>query len=143
MGIGPPALPPPATAPPLVDAPEVPPPPQQPPEGEEEPPWTPEQIMAFLQTVAPGVKYLGDLWWKNQQETTKRDAVRRQHGFHTILVLMGFLGGLVLLMAYLTIRGYVSGDALLFLAGAVASWILFAVGRHLFESSENLQRPLL
>ena len=47
---------------------------------------------------------------------------------------MGFLGAIVLGMSYLTFYGKVSGEALLFLVGAVASWILFTVQRHLFES---------
>jgi hypothetical protein len=56
---------------------------------------------------------------------------------------MGFLGGIIVLMAVLTWFGKVSGDALLFLVGAVASWVLFATQRYLFEGEEVEQKPLL
>ena len=142
MGPAPAASPPPVAEPDRTGAPESPPPTEEAAKGEEKQ-WTPEQIVALLQIVGLGVRYLGDLWWKDRQEASRTEGLRRQHGFRTILVLMGFLGGIVLLMAYMTARGYVSGDALLFLVGAVASWILFAVQRHLFEASQDRDRPLL
>ena len=121
--------------------PEVPTPPAraQPP-GK---PWTEADWEAFLRVAGPLGKYLIDAWkWKTEQEATEREKWDKRV-LGTLVLLMGFLGGIIVLMSVLTIYGKVSGDALLFLVGAMASWILFATQRYLFEGEEPEQRPLL
>ena len=106
--------------------------------------WTPEQWKAFLENAGPIGKYIVDaLKWKYEKDLAQADKLDKR-GVWVLALLMGFLGGIVLLMAWLTATGKVSGDALLFLVGAVASWILFATQRYLFSSEDGAeQRPLL
>jgi hypothetical protein len=96
-----------------------------------------------LNAIGPIGKYLIDAWkWKTEKEALQREKWNARV-LWTLVLLMGFLGGIIVLMSVLTFYGKVSGDALLFLVGAVASWILFATQRYLFEGEEPEQKPLL
>jgi hypothetical protein len=115
-------------------------PPRTPPPAK---PWTPEDWEAFLRVAGPIGKYLVESWkWKTDQDAKDREKWD-QRVLWTLGILMAFLSGIIVLMAVLTWYGKVSGDALLFLVGAIASWILFATQRYLFEGEEPEQRPLL
>jgi hypothetical protein len=116
-----------------------PPQPPKPPQG-----WTRKDWEEFLTVAGPIGRYLVDAWkWKTERENEQSDKWD-QRVFRTLVLLMGFLGGIVLLMSWLTVTGKVSGDALLFLVGAVASWILFATQRYLFGDNEGSEeRPLI
>ncbi len=86
--------------------------------------------MTFLRGVRDVLK------WSRERDIEQEEK-RRNHSFKVLVTLMGFLGAIVLGMSLLVYYGKVSGDALLFLVGAVASWILFTVQRHLFESEPD------
>jgi hypothetical protein len=106
-------------------------------------PWTKEDLQNLLNAVGPIGKYLVDAWkWKTEQDAIQGEKWDKR-ALETLVLLMGFLGGLIILMSLLTIWGKVSGDALLFLVGAVASWILFAAQRYLFGGDEQETKPLL
>ena len=98
----------------------------------------------MLTVAGPIGKYLIEAWkWKTERENEQGEKWDRRV-FETLVLLMGFLGGIVLLMSWLTVIGKVSGDALLFLVGAVASWVLFATQRFLFGNGEGSEeKPLL
>lgn len=115
------------------------PPPPRPPQG-----WSRKDWEGFLTVAEPIGKYLVDAWkWKTERENEQGEKWDRRVQW-TLVLLMGFLGGIVLLMAWLVVIGKVSGDALLFLVGAVASWILFATQRYLFgENQGGEERPLI
>lgn len=106
--------------------------------------WSGKDWEDFLKVAGPIGKYLVDAWkWKTEKEAEQGEKWDRRVQW-TLVLLMGFLGGIVLLMSWLVVIGKVSGDALLFLVGAVASWILFATQRFLFGGGEsNEERPLL
>ena len=105
--------------------------------------WTKEEIQNLLVVAGPIGKYLVEVWkWKTEQDTIREEKWDKR-ALQTLALLMGFLGGLIVLMSLLTFWGKVSGDALLFLVGAVASWILFTAQRYLFGGDEQETRPLL
>jgi hypothetical protein len=105
--------------------------------------WSEADWEAFLRVAGPIGKYLVEAWkWKAAQDAVQEEQWD-QRAFWTLVLLMGFLGSIIVLMSVLVVYGKVSGDALLFLVGAVASWILFASQRYLFESEEEDQKPLL
>ena len=115
------------------------PPPPKPPQG-----WTKKDWEDILTVAGPIGKYLVEAWkWKTERENEQDEKWDRRVQW-TLVLLMSFLGGIVLLMSWLTVIGKVSGDALLFLVGAVASWILFATQRYLFgENQGGEERPLI
>jgi len=106
--------------------------------------WSPKDWEQFLSAAGPIGKYLVEAWkWKTERENEQSEKWDRRVSW-TLALLMGFLGGIILLMSWLTVIGKVSGDALLFLVGAVASWILFATQRFLFRNGEGGEdRPLI
>lgn len=137
-----PALPPPTDSPP---APPSPSPgaasPGAAPTGPKA--WTAEDWQAVFTVAGPVIRLVVENWrWKVEQDAIAQRAWD-DRVLHTLLLLIAFLGGLIVLMAWLTWQGRVSGDALLFLVGAVASWILFATQRYLFEKNEDEQRSFL
>lgn len=109
-----------------------------------EPPWWLPylpQIISALKEIGRGVaNYAGE----QAEREAKAEAAKRKHSLTVLVLLISFLGLIVLFMGLLTFWGKVSGDALLFLVGAVASWILFTVQRHLFEvEPESDEEPLI
>jgi hypothetical protein len=106
--------------------------------------WSRKDWEDFLTVAGPIGKYLVEAWkWKTERENEQSEKWDRRVQW-TLVLLMGFLGGIVLLMSWLVVSGKVSGDALLFLVGAVASWILFATQRYLFgENQDGEERPLI
>lgn len=91
--------------------------------------------------IIPALKELGSGFASYLRDEAERKAKRqaglRKHSLTVLVVLIVFLGLIILFMGLLTIWGKVSGDALLFIVGAVASWVLFTVQRHLFETEPD------
>lgn len=97
-------------------------------------PLSPEDWAKLVEVFGPVGKYLVESWrWKVEQDA-KIEVVRTRHAFHVMGMLMGFLGGVIALMAWLTYTGRVSGDALLFLVGTVSGVTLVMIQRYLFEA---------
>ena len=112
------------------------------PKPNEPPWWFPHlaQIVQALKEIGRGVAtYVGE----EAARRERREAALRKHSLTVLVVLILFLGLIVLFMGLLTYWGKVSGDALLFLVGAVASWVLFTVQRHLFESEPEEEEESL
>ena len=54
-----------------------------------------------------------------------------------VIALVAFLSVIVLGMIYLTLNGYASGDALLFLVGTITGYVLLFIQRLVFTSAEE------
>jgi hypothetical protein len=87
----------------------------------------------LIQMGEPVLKFLADKWEAYEKRGYEADERSQRHTIRVLGVLMGFLGGIIVLVAWLTYEGKVSGDALLFLIGTVAGVILSMVQRHLFS----------
>jgi uncharacterized membrane-anchored protein len=104
---------------------------------------TPEDWARLVETFGPVGKWLGEQWrWKVEKDT-EANALANKHALHVMIGLMGFLGGVIALMALLTYEGKVSGDALLFLVGTVSGVILVMIQRYLFEAEPEESSSIL
>jgi hypothetical protein len=67
---------------------------------------------------------------QNHEQAIER--VQAESGWRVLAIMMAFLAGVIAVMSWLTFAGKVSGDALLFLVGTVAGYMLAIVQRQLF-----------
>ena len=98
--------------------------------------WTREAIKDvedFIEHLAD--KYL--TYKKDEAEAEKKyfEAMAR-HNRNMVIVLVVFLSVIVLGMSYLTLKGHVSGDALLFLIGTITGYVLLFIQRLVFPSGK-------
>ncbi|MDG6949956.1 MAG: hypothetical protein JRM77_08980 [Nitrososphaerota archaeon] len=98
---------------------------------------TAEDWANLIALGGPVIKFLADKWEGYEKRGYEAEARAQQHTIRILAVLMGFLGAVIVLVAWLTYEGRVSGDALLFLIGTVAGVILSMVQRHLFSVGSN------
>jgi hypothetical protein len=104
------------------------------------PPKNPQGLLDFLHAlneskdILRGVRDL--IKWQSDQEARREESLRH-HSFLILLLLISFLAALIIGMSALAYWGKVSGDALLFLVGTVAGWILFTANRYLFRSEAS------
>jgi hypothetical protein len=106
-------------------------------------PLSPDDWSKLVETFGPIGKYLVETWrWKVEQDA-KIEALRTRHAFQVMGLLLGFLGAVIALMAWLTYTGRVSGDALLFLVGTVSGVTLVMIQRYLFEAEPSEDATLL
>jgi len=70
---------------------------------------------------------------QNHEQAIER--VQAESGWKVLAIMMAFLAGVIAVMSWLTFSGRVSGDALLFLVGTVAGYMLAIVQRHLFPQT--------
>lgn len=102
-------------------------PPEKPPS-----PWTPEMVKTILDGITPLGNRFIDLKEKEFAHKVEMEKAVSKASWWVLFVLMVFLSGIILLMSWLVSIGKVSGDALLFLVGTVAGFVLSIVQRHLF-----------
>ncbi|MDG7015785.1 MAG: hypothetical protein JRM82_00235 [Nitrososphaerota archaeon] len=91
--------------------------------------WKPEDVENLIKLIDTlAAKYL--TYKKDEAEAGHKD-LRALTRYNTILTftLSAFLAVIIGLMSYLTVRGSVSGDALLFLVGTVTGYILLFIQR--------------
>jgi hypothetical protein len=106
-------------------------------------PLTPNDWEQLVDTFGPVGKWLGEQWrWKVEKDVEETQRTNK-HTFRVIVSLMGFLAGIIVLMAALTYYGRVSGDALLFLVGTVSGVVLVMIQRYLFEAEPEDSSSIL
>ena len=98
--------------------------------------WTREAIKdveGFIEHLAD--RYL--TYKKNEVEAKQKyfEAMAR-HNRNMVIALVVFLSVIVVGMSYLTLNGYVSGDALLFLIGTITGYVLLFIQRLVFTGAE-------
>jgi len=104
--------------------------------------WTPEIIRDIQKFL---VEILGTNLADKFLAFKKNDAEARRHYFDAvsthnrrmIYVLLFFLSAIVAFMSFLTLNGFVSGDALLFLVGTITGYVLLFIQRLVFPSKET------
>ena len=99
--------------------------------------WTQETVKEVLNLIKDlANKYL--TFKKNEAEARqKRFVARAKHNRNMVIGLVMFLSVIVLVMSYLTLNGFVSGDALLFLIGTITGYVLLFIQRLVFPSEEE------
>lgn len=99
--------------------------------------WTREAVKdveEFIERLAD--RYL--TYKKNEAEAKHRlFEAKARHNRNMVVVLVIFLSVIVLGMSYLTLNGYVSGDALLFLIGTITGYVLLFIQRLVFPNVEE------
>jgi len=70
-----------------------------------------------------------------QKHEQALERAQSESSWKVLALMMTFLGVVIALVAWLTYSGKVSGDALLFLVGTAAGYILAIVQRHLFPDN--------
>ncbi len=98
-------------------------------------PWTPEMVKTILDGVTPLVDRYIALKEKEFAFEVNLERATSKASWWVLFILMAFLGAVILLMSYLVAIGRVSGDALLFIVGTVAGYIMAIVQRHLFPQT--------
>ena len=107
--------------------------PPKPPEKPDKPsPWTPEMVKTILDGVTPLADRFINLKEKEFDHNVKMEKATSKAAWWILFILMVFLGSIIGLVSWLVVLGKVSGDALLFLIGTVAGYVLAMVQRHLF-----------
>lgn len=93
-----------------------------------------EQLTPIL---APAINDLLNEGRKTEQmrieEGRKTEQMRRSHSKNLAILLIGFLLIIIVVMGFLTFKGKVSGDALLFLAGTVVGYVINMIQALLFR----------
>ncbi len=95
--------------------------------------WTPRDIDSILHTVDGLLNGLADKVINFRQNEARADteflATAGKHNRHILYAMLIFLGALIALMSYLTVKSVVSGDALLFLAGTITTYVIVLIQR--------------
>ena len=115
-----------ATAPPPSEDQSRPSPPPK------APPWTASDWMNFFDKLIPFADRFLKLKEGELQHERAMDASYARSAWFVLGILMAFLAAVIALMSWLTFSGKVSGDALLFLVGTAAGYVLALVQRQLF-----------
>ena len=86
------------------------------------------------------IEHLADkyLTFKRGEAETKLKSFEAmtKHNRNMVISLVLFLVAIVLGMGYLTLNGYVTGDALLFLVGTITGYVLIFIQRLVFTSRQ-------
>ncbi len=101
--------------------------------------WT-QEAQEALKDVEGFVEHLADKYLtfnKSKTEAKQKyfEAIAK-HNRNMVIALILFLSVIVVGMSYLTVKGYVSGDALLFLIGTITGYVLLFIQRLVFTSGE-------
>ncbi|MDE1868218.1 MAG: hypothetical protein KGI08_10985 [Thaumarchaeota archaeon] len=101
--------------------------------------WTPENI----NTVFQGLLGLAEKYLLFRDNNAKHEAdiikATSKHDRRIIFSLLAFLGSVIMVMAWLTWSGKVSGDALLFAVGLTIGYIFALIQRFLFGSPRTVE----
>jgi hypothetical protein len=117
---------------------------KKPPEKEEKKGfvWTEEAVKNVLEFI----EHLGDkyLTYKRDEAEAKKKyfEAMAKHNRRMVIILVAFLSIIVVGMSYLTLNGYVSGDALLFLIGTITGYVLLFIQRLVFTRAEEAEPEL-
>ncbi len=95
-------------------------------------PWTPEMVKTILEGITPLGNRFIDLKEKEFANKVEMEKAVSRSSWWVLFVFMVFLAVIIALMVSLVFAGRVSGDALLFLVGTVAGYVMSIVQRHLF-----------
>jgi len=98
--------------------------------------WTEKAVKdleEFIQKLSD--KYIT---FKRDEVEAKRKSFEAmtKHNRNMVVSLVLFLVAIVLGMGYLTLNGYVTGDALLFLVGTITGYVLIFIQRLVFTSRQ-------
>jgi hypothetical protein len=96
------------------------------------PPWTAGDWLSLFEKLIPFADRYLKLKEGELQHERELESVQARSAWRVLAILMAFLGAVIALMSWLTFSGKVSGDALLFLVGTAAGYILALVQRQLF-----------
>lgn len=115
---------------PLEDSPS-----QRPPSRPQAPPWTASDWLNLIDRLGP----YADRWLRLEEQKLLHEraleAAQSRSAWRILGILMAFLLAVIAAMSWLTYEGKVSGDALLFLVGTTAGYILALAQRHLFPET--------
>lgn len=110
------------------------------PQPEEPSPWTPDMVKGVIDGFSGlADRYLG-LKESEFSHTVKVHELESNTERSILRILLIFLSVIVGLMVWLTFADKVSGDALLFMTGTIAGYILAIVQRQLFPATSDSHR---
>ena len=95
----------------------------------------PLDLGSLLRDLLPFADRYLKLQEGKQRHEQALEQAQSESSWKVLAILIIFLGVIIAVMSWLTFADKVSGDALLFLVGTVAGYVLAIVQRHLFPET--------